>query len=74
MFSESHLPLRHTRWIVLVLLFCMGIATASPLVKPKTMVLVYVQAQTPSCWCPWLIAALTRPATRFTNLNRKAIL
>lgn len=40
MFSESHFPLRHTRWIVLVLLFCMGIATASPLVKPKAMVLV----------------------------------
>lgn len=40
MFSESNFLLRHTKWIVLVLLFCMGIATASPLVKPKTMVLV----------------------------------
>lgn len=40
MFSESDFLQRHTRWIMLVLLFCMGLAMASPLVKPRSMALV----------------------------------
>lgn len=40
MFSASNFLPRHTRWILLGLLFCMGVAMASPLVKPKSMALV----------------------------------
>jgi hypothetical protein len=40
MFSASTFLQRHTRWILLGLLFCMGVAMASPLVKPKSMTLV----------------------------------
>lgn len=40
MFSESNFLQRHARWILLGLLFCMGMAIASPLVKPKSMTLV----------------------------------
>lgn len=40
MFSASNFLPRHTRWILLGLLFCMGLAMASPLVKPKSMALV----------------------------------
>ena len=40
MFSKSNFLQRHARWIMLVLLFCMGMAMASPLVKPRWMALV----------------------------------
>ncbi|MDP1530891.1 hypothetical protein [Rhodoferax sp.] len=40
MFSASTFLQRHTRWILLGLVFCMGVAMASPLVKPKSMTLV----------------------------------
>lgn len=40
MFLASNFMQRHTRWILLGLLFCMGVAVASPLVKPKSMALV----------------------------------
>lgn len=40
MFSESNFLQRHVQWIILGLLFCMGMAIASPLVKPKSMALV----------------------------------
>lgn len=40
MFSVTNFLQRQTRWIVLGLLFCMGMAMASPLVKPKSLGLV----------------------------------
>lgn len=40
MFLASTFLQRHTRWILLGLLFCMGVAMASPLVKPKSMAVV----------------------------------
>ena len=40
MFSASTFLKRQTRWILFGLLFCMGVAVASPLVKPKSMSLV----------------------------------
>ncbi|WP_180127698.1 hypothetical protein [Rhodoferax sp. BLA1] len=40
MFSTPAFLLRHTRGVVFCLLFCMGMAIASPLVKPKSIALV----------------------------------
>lgn len=40
MFLKSDFMLRQARWVVVGLLFCMGLAIASPLVKPKSMAVV----------------------------------
>lgn len=36
---------RHSRWLMLGLLFCMGLSLAGPLVKPKSITLVCTATQ-----------------------------